>query len=483
VSPFFSPDGTWVGFFADRRLKRVPVGGGAAVDIARAPGRPAGASWGVNDRIVFAGYQAPLQVVEAAGGTPEDVLPDGAGWGLLFPDYLPDGRTVLFTEGRSTYAVDLVTKRRTDRILEGIGARYSASGYLLLNRGNMLLAAPFDTSTLSVTGALLPVVEGVDFERTTNGAAHMAISGEGTVAFAPSARAFELVLVEPDGRERLVAEHPMLQNPQFSPNGQRLAVAVSRNSGERPDVWIHDLIGASPAYRLTSEGGSAPLWTRDGVSVTYAYPPEFSRKADDVPGIYNRSADGRGDAQQVTALPAFHWLVGWTPNQSLVYGIMEATAIDQAPASSIFVLDGGESKRVVGPGHAWGGRLSPDGHWLAYYSLDSGYFEIYVTPFPNTGTRSLIAEGTDPVWSPDGSEIYFRAGSRLMAARVETSPALRVLSRRLVVEPFIPPLYDDYDIHPDGRTLALVRPAGELRGREIALLLNWPAELQRLNSR
>jgi hypothetical protein len=70
-----------------------------------------------------------------------------------------------------------------------------------------------------------------------------------------------------------------------------------------------------------------------------------------------------------------------------------------------------------------------------------------------------------------------------MAARVETSPALRVLSRRLVVEPFIPPLYDDYDIHPDGRTLALVRPAGELRGREIALLLNWPAELQRLNSR
>jgi hypothetical protein len=113
---------------------------------------------------------------------------------------------------------------------------------------------------------------------------------------------------------------------------------------------------------------------------------------------------------------------------------------------------------------------------------ESGYFEIYVAPFPNTGSKSLIAEGTDPAWSPDGSEIYYRSGSRLMAARIDTSSGVRVLSRRLVVEPFNPPLYDDYDIHPDGKTLVLVQPAGGLRGREISLLLQWPAELARLKA-
>jgi len=83
----------------------------------------------------------------------------------------------------------------------------------------------------------------------------------------------------------------------------------------------------------------------------------------------------------------------------------------------------------------------------------------------------------DPSWSPDGSEIYYRNGSRLMAARIDTESGVRVMSRRLVIEPFPPPLYDDYDIHPDGRTLALVRPVGDARGREIVWVLNWLAGL------
>jgi Tol biopolymer transport system component len=200
-------------------------------------------------------------------------------------------------------------------------------------------------------------------------------------------------------------------------------------------------------------------------------------------GIYSKAADGRGDARRIVAVPTFHWLVGWTPNGTLAYGMMEEQPRDRSPASSIVAFQGAESRRVVGPGRTWGGRLSPDGRWLVYYSSDSGYFEIYVDHFPDTGSRALIAEGTDPAWSPSGSEIYYRSGSRLMAARVETSSGVRVLSRRVVIEPFIPPLYDDYDIHPDGRTLALVRPAGELRGREIAWLLNWPAELARMHAR
>jgi serine/threonine protein kinase/Tol biopolymer transport system component len=486
ATPFFSPDGAWVGFFAERRLKRVPVGGGAAVDIASGPGFPAGASWGADDRIVFAGYQTPLQMVDARGGTPENVIPTdrndastalaSAQTSHLFPEMLPGGRILLFTEGTWTHAFDLVSKQLTPRVIEGVGARYSPNGYLLVTRGSTLLAAPFDAAKLEVRGPVAPVAQGVDLERTTTGAAYLAVSPSGTVAFVPSAQRFALVLVNADGGERVITEEAMLQNPRFSPDGNRLVVAATRGDRARTDLWIHDLNGATPPSRLTSDGGRAPVWSSDGASVTY------SQNIRDRGGIYRIPADGRGNAERIIGIPTFHWLVGWTPTQTLVYGQMEQTPGDQAPASSIAAFEAGESRRVVGPGRTWGGRLSRDGRWLAYYSQDSGYFEIYATPFPDTGPKSLIAEGTDPAWSPDGTAIYYRSGSRLMAARVETSSTVRVLSHRLVVEPFIPPLYDDYDIHPNGKTLALVRPAGELRGREIALLINWPAQLERLKS-
>jgi hypothetical protein len=117
-------------------------------------------------------------------------------------------------------------------------------------------------------------------------------------------------------------------------------------------------------------------------------------------------------ARRDGSLPStFHWLVGWTPTQTLVYGMMELTPGDRASASSILAFDDAGSRNLVGPGRTWGGRLSPDSPWLAYYLSESGYFEIYVAPFPNTGSKSLIAEGTDPTRSPDGSEIYYRSGS------------------------------------------------------------------------
>jgi hypothetical protein len=172
----------------------------------------------------------------------------------------------------------------------------------------------------------------------------------------------------------------------------------------------------------------------------------------------------------VVALDAFHWLIGWTPDRgTLAYGAMEG-----AP-SSFFALSDGKSRRILGPGSLWGGRLSKDGHWLTYYSLDSGSFKVFVTSFPDAGTRWQIAEGTDPRWAPDGGEVYYRSGSRLMAARIDKTPGFRVLSHRVVVDPFLPPLYDDYDIHPDGRTLVLVRPAVDTQPREVNIVINWTA--------
>ena len=468
VGPFFSPDAAWIGFFADRRLKRVPAGGGAAVDITEAPGYPAGASWGTDNRIVFAtGYLSPLRIVDAGGGPAKPLTTLSTGAGHHFPEILPDGRTLLFNQGGWIHGFDLVSGRDRGRLIQGFAPRYIAGGHVMLNRGTTLLAAPFDATERRLTGPVAPIVEHVALERGSGGAVHATVSRNGTLAYVPTSRAYELVLVEPNGTERILSEDPLLQNPQFSPNGQRLVVSRTRREGERPELWIYDLEGTTPASRLTSDGGRAPVWTPDGASVTYSLPLPSERA-----GIYTRSADGRGEPQSIVQLSNFHWLVGWGADGALAYGMMENVAADGISRSSIVVRQGGESRHIVGPGDTWGGRLSPDGRWLVYYTLESGYFEVYVTPFPNTGTRSLIAEGTDPSWSPDGSEIYYRNGSRLMAARINATSGIRVLSSRLVIEPFSPPLYDDYDVHPGRRTLALVRPVGDRRGREIVWVLN-----------
>ncbi len=189
--------------------------------------------------------------------------------------------------------------------------------------------------------------------------------------------------------------------------------------------------------------------------------------------------DGGGDRRRVLALNAFHWLVGWTPDRStLLYGRMM-----EGGGSSIMAYSNTQSRTVVGPGSRWGGRLSRDGKWLAYYVLDSGTFEVYVAPFPEGGARWLIAEGTDPSWGPDGNEIYYRSGPRLTAARVDKSAGVKVVATRLVIDPFLPPLYDDYDIHRDGRTLVTVRPANQTQGREVTMVLSWFNEFGRADGR
>jgi WD40-like Beta Propeller Repeat len=450
-------------------MKRIPAGGGAAVDIVPISGFPAGASWGPDNRIVFAeGAYPRLQVVDFQGGSVETISAVESGRN---PDALADGRTVLFESDGWIQIVDRVTGNRA-RLAQGNAPRY-ALGHVIFSRRTTLFAVPIDLSRQQLTGPVVPLVEGVAFDHPgSGGGRHYESSKNGMLAYVSAADAYELVIVSPDRSERLVTERQRLfENPRFSPNGKFIVVATTRRDGESPDLWMHEF-DTGTATRLTSNGGRTPVWTLDGTDVTYSQLGEGG-------GIYSKRADNQGEAKRLLALDVFHWLVGWTPDQrTLVYALMDKTP------SSIMAYRDGQSSRVVGNGSTWGGRLSRDGRLLVYYRLESGAFEVYVTPFPDAGTRWLIAEGTDPTWSPDGSEVYYRSGSRLMAARVDKTAGVRVTSRRLVIEPFLPPLYDDYDIHPDGRTLVIVRPANATQGREVAIVLNWQEALrQQLSQR
>ncbi|MBA2335467.1 MAG: PD40 domain-containing protein [Blastocatellia bacterium] len=463
-SPFFSPDGTWLGFFADGRIRRMPAAGGAAVDVAKIEEFLTGASWGPDDQIVFTyGINAPLSVVRAAGGDARPLISRNEGEpGHSHPEILPDGRTVLFQSGARIHALDIRSGRRAE-LVTGTAPHYT-DGQLIYARGSVLLAVPFDPGSFKVTGPGVPLVEGVAHEADVS---HYAISRSGVLAYLPGATAQSLALVNGGGSERsLLDELQTFENPRFSPDGARLAVAAGRRLGEPTDIWIHDL-RTGAGSRLTFDGGRAPVWTPDGASITFS-------KLDNLRGIYTRRVDGRGDAEQVVALNTFHWLVGWTPDtRTLVYGLIES-ANGNETRSSIMALTGGRSRRIVGPGSVWGGRLSPDGRLLAYYTLESGLFQVYLTTFPNAGGRWLISEdrGRDPSWGRDDTQLYYRSGDRLMAARIDTTAGVRVISRRLVLTPFSPPLYDDYHVHPDGQTLAVVRPREE-SDREVAVVLDW----------
>jgi serine/threonine-protein kinase len=173
-SPFFSPDGAWIGFFADGRLKRVPAGGGAAVDIVELRDFPTGASWGPDNRIVFAfGAESRLQSIHADGGAVEALNTKATP--AYRPDLLADGRTILFESGGWVHARDLSTGRE-NRLVEGTAPRFAA-GHVILSRGTTLFAAPIHVGRHELTGPAVPLVDGVAREPgTTGGILHYAVS-------------------------------------------------------------------------------------------------------------------------------------------------------------------------------------------------------------------------------------------------------------------------------------------------------------------
>ena len=383
-SPFFSWDGKWIGYFALGRLKRMPAAGGAPVDIAAAPGFPGGASWGPDDRIVFAyGDGSHLQVVAAEGGHVEPLTTEIAG---RHPNVLPNGRTVLFESSGQIHAYDR-NSRAITKVVAGVGPRYS-NGYVIFTRGATLLAAPFNVETTSI-GAAVAVTERVAVELPgSGGGRHYAISHTGTLAYVPAADAYELVTVGVGGEERVIGQpQRSFENPRFSPDGRRVVVATRRSDDEATDLWVHDL-KTGAASRLTSRGGRAPVWS-DDATISYSGVGEQQ-------GIYTTRADGGAASTELLPLKAFHWLVGWTPDRStLLYGLML-----EGSRSSIMAYDNSRSRSIVQPGSIWGGRLSRDGKWLAYYVLNSGTFEVYVTPYPEGNARWLIGEGDGPVMGP-----------------------------------------------------------------------------------
>ena len=301
--PFFSPDGQWIGFFADNALKKVPAAGGTAVTICPA-GYRRGASWGPDGKIVFASGSSPdLMQVAATGGTPKALtaMATLSGKRAEWPELTPDGRAVLYnvmvTGARDTARIvvrSLDTGMERDLVV-GTNPRLSPTGQILFARAGELWAAPFDRNRLAITGSPMPVLEGLQVN--TGGMALFAMAHDGSLVHAAPGRSV-VVGVDRTGQADVLLDVPHVYYgaPQPSPDGRRLVMAFSDQLASNPNIWTYDL-ERRLISRLTfgRSRDSAPLWTPDGQRIVFS-----SDRAGGTRNLFWTAADGSGVPEQLT---------------------------------------------------------------------------------------------------------------------------------------------------------------------------------------
>jgi Tol biopolymer transport system component len=483
--PFISPDSDWLGFRGTGKVAKVPISGGAVQTIfAGFPGIW-GLSWGPEGDI-FIGSSRGLHKVSSMGGTPEKITTPDASTSHVWPEALPDGRGVLFTvdtgsAGTRQIAVLSLMTGEWEIVLEGGSfPKYSPTGHLLYVQSGTLMAVPFDLDDLEVQGDPISVME--DIQETILGAGHFAVSGEGTLIHLPSRQSpsSTLVWVDRDGTETIITEEERnYAVPRVAPDGTQVAVSVLE-AGSPRSAWIYDLEDTSFSRLTFGNWGAGPLWSPDGRWLVYA------QEDGDGPtrSLYRQRSDLSSPAESlgVTGSTTNSWSPDSTllsvhrgfPRTSWDIGIVR---VEDAPQFEPFIST---------PAIECCSKFSPDGKWLAYVSDELGQPNVYLTRYPEGEIKLLISGeegGGEPVWSPDGSELFYRSGDKMMLVPIQTEPRINVGSPEVLFEGSYrrsgaPAGFQYYDVFPDGQRFLMLKPNQESTGVNVAL--NWFEELKRL---
>jgi eukaryotic-like serine/threonine-protein kinase len=487
--PFFSPDGGSVAFFADRRLKRVSMQGGSPVTVCDVPTLGRGGTWGADETIVFDPGDAGLLRVSAAGGQPEPLTsrdPAIDRDNLSWPHFLPDGRTLLVTTGRfgslgaGIAALSLETGA-WQRLGTGSQAQYLPAGFLVYHaqhvREGELHAVPFDARTLTVRGAPVAVADSV-FRAQDGGGVYYAVAHNGTMVFTPGGYARTLVRVDRHGRRTpLLDERRGFRRPNISPDGLKVAVTIDPRPSQ---IWVYDLARKSRIALATDGHNHMPLWTPDGQRIAYSSDPGSSSPPLD---IFWRAADGGTAAERLLRRDGAQYPTSWTADgRQLIFE-------DGAPNGyDIWTLPlSGEPRPLIATAASeLGGQLSPDGRWLAYQSNESGRFEVYVRPFPNVNdgkwTISTVG-GQHALWSENGKELFYAAGSAVMRVAVDTrGPRFTAGAPELLFNGPFDINYTNYALAKDGSHFIMVEVDPNARPTQVSVTLNWAQDVERLTS-
>jgi serine/threonine-protein kinase len=497
-NPIFSPDGKWVAVFDPQRrtIEKVSVGGGS---VQRIPGFSIAGyynsgTWHPDGFLILSGVIIDgdqwrgLVTVSDVGGTPEILTTPQRSENRHYQPEIVDGTAwVLYSyaaEGDKRYvaAVSRDTGEQKVVLEDATTAIYLRSGHLLAFRPaqNDMVIAEFDAETASVIGEPRPVLAQVG--GATRDSGQFALSDNGTLIYNTplgrnvNFRMGEVVLVDRDGRISDFDEEPQSwSNPRFSPDGK--SILLRRIQNPRCELWIRDLQRGTTT-RITFEHDTHdPLWHPNGREVMYA------QDMGDHRSVYRSPSDGSGSPTLMVDHEASLHPASWSADGRR----LALAGSDLENGGDLWVLD---DQIAPDPTEFLATRFgerhpsfSPNGRWIAYASDESGRFEVFVRPYPSAEGRTQISTdgGFEPLWSPDGAEIYYRTGSKLMAVEVsEPDGWIRAgYPRELfddVFEVSSPATPDqiNYDISPDGSLFAMVRPDPEAGdARPLRMVVGW----------
>jgi serine/threonine-protein kinase len=475
--PFFSPNGDWVAYFSQGKLKKAPSDGGNPALICELP-TFFGGTWTPQDLIVVAVPSYGLATVPATGGalqkvpmvSKERVYPEGPAW-------LPGGEWISFTDyfatTRRAMAVNLASGEVRTLLNNAQGASYAADQLIYYWAGAMW-AAPFDPHKLAILGSAVQVASGVTED---NFVGQASASANGVLAYAPGPVGNflrNLYLVNRAGVEQKV-DVPAAGyiDPAISPDGSRIALAIQSMGPQHLAVYDRD---RGVLMRIVATGGlnNAPAWTADSKDLLYDTVGSSGKR-----GIYRIAADGSSAPQLVreTALNSHI--------TSVAGGYAAVMVNDPVTSADLWLLSIGDQYDLrpfkQTPAAERQGTLSPDGHWMAYASNESGRPEIYVEPVPGPGGRWQISTdgGEQPRWVRNGREIVYRNGTKMMSAAVQIQPKFGAAKP---VE-----LFDrkfdrggsvgGFDVTPDGQTFVMTR-SEQANPTEIRVVVGWSADKQ-----
>jgi serine/threonine-protein kinase len=482
----FSPDGQWIAFEADGKERKVRLDGSAPATIASG-GDNNGADWTASDELVVGATDAHhgLSRVGVAGGElTEFTRPDSAKGELdhLWPIATPDGRAVVFTVWTGALRTARLAMASLDggtvtplglngirplRVIEGTLVYVQADG--------AVMAVALDAAHRRLTGKPLPVLDPVPIDAALNGNSDVYVSSGGALVTGLQGRLTTLTWVGRDG-----VSHPIgreVRNftaARLSPDGRRIAVIVS--DGSRSDVWIYDLDTGTLSRLTTAESVTSAVWSRDGARVIYSAVGSGSSAS-----VWAQTVGGAAPPEKLVEVAALMPIADIAPDGHavlLMVGVAGGWDVDRVVLDSAHALQpfAGGGAQALAP------RISPDGRWAALVSLESGSAEVYVRSYPesNVKVQVSVGGGVGPVWSADGTRLYYLSGTAIMQARLATSPGLRVVSRdtafRNIRNGAAGFLQANYDVSRDGSRIVI--PYAATTAYPLVVVPNWLTELR-----
>ena len=499
-APFWSPDSSFIAFFADKSLKKVRATGSVPQVVCAAEAMPGGGAWNHNGVILFAPSLADgLYRVSENGGKPQPVLKLDSSKlerSYLWPQFLPDDQHfVVFvqtdlTNTTGVYAGTLdppehhrLFSSETNAVYSGAAAGDSSkSGYLLFIRDRHLMEQSFNLSSLAMSGDPFTLADDIGAVRSM-ALAPISVSGNGILVYQSVRKPTkQLVWLDRTGKQiGQGAEPGDYGPPRISPDGNRAAVAKIGPDGMNANLWILDAAGNATQFTSAAKHEGSPVWSPDGSKIAY-----FS-DTEGVSDIYVKPTSGEGRAELFykSTLPKFP--TDWSRDGRYILFFvvspgtgMDVWAMSTADRKAAPILDTIYQETSA--------ALSPDGKWLAFQSDQSGRPEVYVQAFegaaPGNRRRWQVSSGGGglPHWRADGAEMFYTtAGGRMMAAAVhpvagefQFEPAHMLFQTRP-----IPDTWNLYDVSPDGQRFLFDLPLEWSSAAPITVVTNWSEKLKR----